>query len=103
MKIEWDEVDLKFIDAIKKGEYDNEINRLTFFTGTNPGDSLFTIKFNVTDPILANQFLFELFDLNGKGELKEKFGIVTQSIGFDDVDEIKKSIRDRLMQIAYSI
>ena len=103
MKIEWDEVDLKFIDAIKKGEYDNEINRLTTYTGTNPGDTTFAIKFKVTDPILANMFLFELNDSNRSDELKEKFGINIQSIGFDDVEEIKNSIRDRLMQIAYSI
>lgn len=103
MKIEWDEVDLKFIDAIKKGEYDSEINRLTTYTGTNPGDTTFAIKFKVTDPILANMFLFELNDSDRRDELKEKFGIDIRSIGFDDVEEIKNSIRNRLMQIAYSI
>ena len=103
MKIEWDEIDLKFIDAIKKGEYNNEINRLTTYTGTNPGDTTFAIKFKVTDPILANMFLFELHDPNRSDELKEKFGIDIRSIGFDDVEEMKDEIKNKLMQIAYSI
>lgn len=98
MKIEWEEKDLKFIKQIKKGVYDNDINRLTFFTGSNPNkDETFMMEFKVTDAVLANHFLSEIFFPYHK--LVEEFGIDIVSIGHKSKESFKDDLKQKIIDL----
>ena len=93
MKIEWEEDDLKLIKNAREGICD--INRLTLFVGPNPNkDETFSIEFKVTNAILANIFLGEIFYPHRK--LVENFGINIVSIGHTSKESFKNDLKQKI-------